>query len=143
MPPTVTLRPNKTTLVRGLPFKEHGGNYRLLKSIRGPGTREAQWNPERKRFEVPRANSTRLIEGLVEEFGAIRLVVYGHAQTACVRACWDAKPSTAPECVCSCAAANHGTGHPIGPEVAEGLSVAHEYTKATYEVDANGWHLVV
>lgn len=137
--PVVTIRPNKPTAVN-LPFQPGGENYRLLKGIRGPGTREPRWNPAEKVFEVPHAGTDRLIEGLVEEFGRVRVVVFGHVQTVCVRECWNAKANRAWECVCSCAGANHGSGHPLTHEVADGLSVEHGYSVARFDVDAAGWH---
>ncbi|WP_405216541.1 hypothetical protein [Agrococcus sp. Ld7] len=141
MRPVVTLRPGQHSLVR-LPYRKGGANYQLLKDIRGPGTREPKWNAVEQAFEVPRANGDRLIVGLVEEFGRILVVVHGHRQVSCVSDCWNASPATAWDCVCGCAGSNHGTGHPLGREVASGLSIEHQYSIGNYDVDEDGWTLL-
>ena len=139
--PVVTFRPNQPTTV-WLPFRAGGANYRLLKDIRGPGTREAHWNPRTKLFEVPRTNGDQLVDGLIDEFGSVRVTIYGHSTATCVRECWTADPRTAWDCVCKCAGSNHGSGFPMGREVAEGLSVENQYTVSEFVVDESGWTLV-
>lgn len=137
MNPTVTLRPGARTTVQ-LPFRRGDGNYQLLKDIRGPRTRP-KYNRTTKLFEVARDNGDDLIKGLVEEFGTVRVVIYGNTRTTCVAECWGGNPDNAWNCVCGCAGSNHGSGYPLGVEVAAGLSVENQLTRAEYRVTRNGW----
>lgn len=140
MVPTVTLRPNRRTTVQ-LPFRTGDGNYRLLKDIRGDRTRPS-YNARTKMFEVSRDDGDQLIGGLVNEFGTVRVIVHGNSKTTCVSECWSADPSSAWNCVCGCAGSNHGSGHALGREVATGLSVENQHTRAEYVVTRKGWELI-
>jgi hypothetical protein len=140
MLPTVTLRPASRTTVQ-LPFRSGDGNYQLLKDIRGQRT-QPQYNRHTKLFEVARDGGDQLIEGLVDEFGKIRVIIHGNSRTTCVSECWGADPNNAWNCVCGCAGSNHGSGFPLGHEVAAGLSVENQHTRAEYLVTAQGWVFV-
>ena len=129
------IRPVHGKLRVTLPFRPDGANYGLLKAICGERT-QPQWNHELKCFEVAREHLAKLIDQLPNEIGRpVEVVLYGAAQTKCVSACWDANPATRWECVCSCAGANHGTGHPLPRQVSTDLSVGTEYTSMSYVVD--------
>jgi hypothetical protein len=115
-----------------LPFQRGGANFRLLEAICG-GRSGPEWNRELRCFEVPRAHLRKLIERLPDELGtAVQVVLHGARQTKCVSACWGANPDSWWECVCSCAGANHGTGHPLAKQVAPDLSVSTDYTSTSY-----------
>lgn len=137
MEPKVTLRPGARTTVK-LPFRAGGGNFDLLKRIRGERTHPA-YNRQSRLFEVARDAGDQLIRGLVEEFGSVCVVIHGNAKTTCVSECWSANPDNVWNCVCGCAGANHGSGHPMGVEVVAGLSVENQQSRATFIVDRYGW----
>lgn len=91
---------------------------------------------------MPRDNGGHLIDGLVEEFGTVIVIIHGTRKITCVDACWNGDPDRAWDCVCGCAGTNHGTRMPLGREVRPGLAVEHEHTRAEYRVDTDGWTLL-
>ncbi len=137
----MTLRAGHPTRVR-LPYLPDGGNYKLLREIRGPGTHHPRYDSTTKEFVVPRNGTNELLAGLIARFSRIEVTVVGVASTTCVAACWDGNPDTVLECECACAGSNHGTGRKLGNEVLPGVSVEHDYTTARYEVTARGAFLL-
>lgn len=115
---TVTVRPNGArTEIRGLPFLESGGNYRLLGEAIA-ATRRGQVLYSGGAFTVSRPHTVRLIEFLVARFGRVKVIQHG-GLTKCVSECWNAKPHTVMTCECSCAGSNHGSGVAIGKVVSQ------------------------
>jgi hypothetical protein len=133
---TKIVRPVKGKLQVWLPYRAGGGNYALLKDICGERTRP-DWDSERRCFVVARDHLGKLIALLPNEIGRpVEVVLYGAAQTTCVSKCWGqgTSPDTRWECVCSCAGANHGTGHPLPTQVSDELSIDTEYTSESYVI---------
>ncbi len=126
------VRPVKGKLQVRLPYRPGGSNYGLLKAICGERTRP-EWNRERRCFEVAREHLVKLIDQLAYEIGSpVEVILHGATQTKCVSACWAADPRTRWECVCSCAGANHGTGHPLPTLASAELSIDTDYTSERY-----------
>jgi hypothetical protein len=114
---TVTIRPKARTEIRGLPWLEHGGNYAVLAECIG-ASRRGQVQYANGIFTVARSHTRALISALARRFGQVHVIQYGGVDK-CVEACWNAKPETAIDCVCSCAGINHGSRRPIGVIVSE------------------------
>ena len=124
------MRPLTGDLFVSFPYRTDSRMF--LTRISGPYSRGVIW--ERPFWRAPRTRMDRIIQGLVDEYGAVTVSQEGAAQTKCVEACWDAKPETRDRCVCGCAGSNHGSGFPLGHEVRPGLSVDTDYSTWTYVV---------
>lgn len=64
------------------------------------------WNPEGKRWELPKAWFGRLVEQSLETYGRVYIIQPYHEQEKCAPACWNAEGD---ECQCSCMGVNHGS----------------------------------
>lgn len=126
------VRPVRGRVQVRLPYRPHGANYNLLHDICGEQTRP-KWRSERGVFEVAREHLGKLIDELPNAIGRpVEVVLHGVTQTKCVSACWAARIDTRWECVCSCAGANHGSGHPLPVQPSADLSIENDYTTETY-----------
>ncbi|MGR4009867.1 hypothetical protein [Leucobacter sp. 1207-22] len=135
--PTVILKPNARAAIE-LPWRgSPRANFDWLKDVCGKRTRP-EYDRQSKRFLVARPHTRHVLDALVDEYGEVLVHQFGYAATTCVEACWDANPDNVIDCVCGCAGLNHGSGHPLGMQVAPGLSVHQELAEATYIVTANG-----
>ncbi len=138
MKPHMILKPGERASIN-LPWRgSRSANYEWLKEVCGERTRP-DFDHETKRFLVARLHARHVINALVNEFGQVLITQYGNTATTCVEQCWNAKLETTADCVCGCAGANHGSGHPMDKEVKADLSVKQELTRAEYLVTADGW----
>lgn len=140
MKPSVVLKPGERASIN-LPWRgTPNANYEWLKDVCGNRTRP-KYDPTTKRFLVARVHAQHVLDALVEEYGRVIVIQFGHAATTCVEQCWNANPNNAIECECGCAGTNHGSKVPFGREVTPGLAVKHELSQATYVVTKDGWEL--
>ena len=137
--PSVTLFAKKGQQAEARPpFAAPGVNMRLLNSFTSSRQTLVKYDKSKAAFVFTKTRAPEIIDGLVCEFGAVLVIVHGHASSTCVSQCWDAKAEKFWECVCGCAGANHGTGEPLGVEVAAGLSVSHDYVRSQHIVTRDG-----
>ena len=137
----MTLKPGERASIE-LPWR--GGpkaNFEWLKAVCGTRTRP-KYDKTTRQFLVARVHAKHVLDALVAEYESVLVTQYGHVATTCVEQCWNARRETVIDCECGCAGHNHGSGHPLGKELAAGLSVEHELNRALYVVSAAGWELM-
>jgi hypothetical protein len=103
--PVVVRRDSPPLWVR-LPFAKDNGSW-----LRSSSRRKPVWDPEKRRWEVPRIWFEGLVRRLLSRYGRVYLVQRTKELQKCAPACWNAEGT---HCECSCLGARHGTGQPGG-----------------------------
>ena len=81
--PSMTLRPGERASIE-LPWRGGpGANFEWLKLVCGARTRPT-FDRQSKKFLVARIHAQHVLEALIDEFGMVRVVQFGHASTTCV-----------------------------------------------------------
>jgi hypothetical protein len=91
--------------------------------LRGDRTRKPKWEPDKKRWSVPRAWLNDLVVLLRSRFGEVYLIQRWSTTEICAPACRNAKGL---ECKCNCMGSNHGAGGSGDVTLSEALDVSHE-----------------
>ena len=135
---SMILRPRERASI-ALPYRgSPRANFDWLKEVCGDRTRP-RYDRSSRRFLVARPHAQHVLAALVDEFNQVFVTIYGYTRTTCVERCWNANPETIADCECGCAGANHGSRHPMGTQVQQGLSVQNDLTSAEYVVTKQGW----
>ena len=108
---TVSIRPNKRTEIRNMPFEGKGAGYTILGDMFG-ASRRGQVEYVGGVWSVSRPHTNAVILGLAARYGRVRVIQHGGVEK-CVEACWKkGLPENAWLCECACAGRNHGSGVP-------------------------------
>ncbi len=106
----VTIRPDQRTEIENLPYEGRGAGYTTLGDMIGASRRgQVEYSASTRTWSVSRAHSNKVILGLAERYGRVKVIQYGGVDK-CVEACWRGNPKTAWQCKCSCAGRNPGSG---------------------------------
>lgn len=116
---TVTIRPDRRTEIRNMPFEGKGVGYQILESMIGASRRgQVEYDLSTRAWSVSRSHSNAVILGLADRYDRVKVIQHGGVEK-CVEACWKGNPETAWECKCSCAGRNHGSGSPYKVTVSD------------------------
>jgi hypothetical protein len=124
-------RPVKGRVLVRLPYRpsETSWNFALLQDILGSGV-NVRYSKVTRSFEIAARHLETLVDGLLNEFGTIKLVTEHYRQQTCVEKCWNANAKTASTCVCGCAGQNHGSHQPFDRLILDGsVSIDGEYLR--------------